>query len=94
MEKSYNSNKLFNAPVEEHITEIIILQLRHKGESLRSLYHMIKARSSQIDPHKEPKKYQAIHSLALEVWELAESTIKCTDEYEYQDLQMFLDEEA
>jgi hypothetical protein len=55
---------------------------------------MIKAQLSKIDPHDEPEKYKLINSLARKVRELAESTIECADEYEYQDVQMYLDGEA
>jgi len=88
MENSFNSNRILKAPVEEHITEII-MQLRQSGESLRAQYHMTKARLFPIDPQREPKKYRLVNSLALKLLNLAESVTECADEF-----QMFLDEGA
>jgi hypothetical protein len=85
-----NSNKNLNVPVEEYITEFII-ELRQSGESLRSQYHLMKARSYRIDPHQEPKKYKVINSLARRLLELAESATECADEYELMKGKMFLD---
>jgi hypothetical protein len=91
MNNQYKYLRSRNVQLDEHITEITILQLRHTGESLSSQYHMIKAQLSEIDPYDEPEKYKLINSLARKVRELAESTTECADEFEYQDLQMYLD---
>lgn len=88
MKNCLNSTKILNAPLGEHITEIII-QLRQSGESLRAQYHLMTARSYRIDPYKEPKKHEVVNSLAQRLLELAESATECADEYELMKGQMF-----
>jgi len=94
MKNRYNSIKNLNVQFEDHINEMIIKQLRHTGESLRSQHHTLEARLSLLDLHDEPKKYKLIKSLAQKVRDLAESTTECAIEYEYQDLLMYLEAEA
>ena len=94
MKNRYNSIKNLNVQFEDHINEMIIKQLRHTGESLRSQHHTLEARLSLLDLHDEPKKYKMIKLLAQKVLELAEATIECADEYEFHDFLMYLEAEA
>jgi hypothetical protein len=93
MNNQYNYNKIFNTSLEEHRTEMTLMQFRHTGELLCFQYHMKEVRLSKIDYNNEPKKYKVLHSLALKSRELAESVTECAEEYEYQDLQMYLEAE-
>jgi hypothetical protein len=93
MKNYLNSNKILNARLENHITKIIIMQLRQSGELLCSQYHMIEAQLFQIDPNKEPKRHMELSSLALKVLELGKSITKRANEYEL-DIHLFLDGDA